>query len=91
MGTLTEEIIGCTAALLTTISFMPQVFRTWKTKSANSLSWYMLGISATAALLWLFYGLYLQNTIIVLSNSIMGLLQLCLICFKFRLSGFSHS
>ncbi|WP_252737207.1 SemiSWEET family sugar transporter [Zobellia galactanivorans] len=91
MDTLAEEIIGLIAASFTTISFIPQVFRTWKTKSANSLSWFMLGISITAAILWVSYGVYLQNTIIILSNSIMGILQLCLICFKFLFKSFSHS
>ncbi|MBL3657676.1 SemiSWEET family sugar transporter [Fulvivirga sediminis] len=79
-----HEFIGLTAALLTTISFMPQVFRTWKTRSSNGLSWAMLIISLIAATLWFSYGIHLKSNIIVLSNAIMGALQLVLIYFKIR-------
>ncbi|WP_417959821.1 SemiSWEET family transporter [Flagellimonas taeanensis] len=64
---------------------MPQVYRTWKIKSALSLSWHMLIISSTAALVWLCYGIILKDKIIILSNSIMGLLQASLIFLKFSL------
>ena len=83
------EIIGLTAALLTTFSFMPQVFRTWKTKSSKGLSWTMLVVSLMAATLWFSYGVHLQSTIIIFSNAVMGSLQLLLVYFKFRFNGFS--
>jgi len=77
-----QELIGPTAALLTTCSFMPQVYRSWKTKSTESLSWSMLFISIIAAALWFAYGNYINDKIIVFSNLIMGILQLTLLYFK---------
>nr|WP_255846117.1 SemiSWEET family transporter [Abyssalbus ytuae] len=78
-----QETIGLTAALLTTCSFMPQVYHSWKKQSAKSLSWGMLGISIIAAILWLSYGILLRNNVIILSNAIMGCLQLNLVYLKF--------
>ncbi len=80
------ECIGPLAALLTTCSFMPQVYRTWKTRSTESLSWTMLCIAVAAAFLWLSYGVYVQDLIIIISNSIMGVLQMILLYFKFKFS-----
>jgi len=79
-----QELIGPTAALLTTCSFMPQVYRTWKTKSTESLSWSMLFISIIAATLWFSYGNYINDKIIIFSNLIMGILQLTLLYFKYK-------
>lgn len=89
MNTSPEEIIGCIAALFSTVSLIPQVTYTWRKKTAESLSWYMLGIAFMASILWLWYGIYLQNSIMLFCNSFVGLLQLCLIFFKLRFSHFS--
>lgn len=80
------ELIGPFAALFTTCSFVPQVFRTWKTQSTESLSWFMLAIGIIATFLWLSYGVYVKDPVIVISNCIMGVLQLVLLYFKFRFS-----
>lgn len=81
-----QEFLGPLAALMTTCSFMPQVYHTWKQKSVNGLSWNMLSISVIAALLWLSYGISMNDYIIVISNLIMGTLQLSLIYLKIKFS-----
>ena len=45
LDTRTIELIGYTAAVLTTVSFLPQVWKTWRSKSAQDLSIVMLSLS----------------------------------------------
>ena len=47
----TVELIGGLAALLTTVSFLPQVVQTWRSKSAEDLSVGMLATLKQAPIL----------------------------------------
>jgi len=78
------EIIGLIAALLTTIAFVPQVYKTWKSKSADSLSLTMYIIFFIGIVLWLIYGIHLNSLAIILANSITSVLALLLIIFKLK-------
>jgi MtN3 and saliva related transmembrane protein len=62
-------IIGLLAATLTTFAFLPQMFRTWKTKSAKDVSFVMLITFMTGLFLWLFYGIILGALPIILANA----------------------
>ena len=50
------ELIGFAAAILTTAAFLPQVYRTWKTKDVSGLSLTMLLVFFIGIMLWLVYG-----------------------------------
>jgi len=78
------EIIGLLAALLTTASFVPQVYKTWKTKSADSLSLTMYLVFFVGIILWLFYGIHLESLSMIIANAITAVLSLLLIIFKLR-------
>ena len=78
------EIMGLIAALLTTASFVPQVYKTWKSKSADSLSLTMYIVFFIGVLLWLLYGIHLNSLAMIIANSITAVLALMLIFFKFR-------
>ncbi len=52
--------LGLIAGTLTTISFVPQVWHTWKSRSAKDLSLGMLSIFTLGIALWLAYGLWMQ-------------------------------
>ncbi len=77
-------ILGFVAGTLTTISFWPQLSKTWKTKSAGDLSLGMLLTFTTGVLLWLVYGLYLNALPIVLTNLVTFLLTLTILILKIR-------
>ncbi len=69
---------------MTTISFWPQLSKTWKTKSAGDL---LLGMSLTftiGVVLWLVYGLYLNALPIILTNLVTFLLTLTIVVLKIR-------
>lgn len=61
-------IIGLVAGFCTTIAFLPQAVKTWKTKSAKDLSLGMYSILCTGILLWLIYGILIRDLPIILTN-----------------------
>jgi len=76
------EILGLLAGGLTTASFVPQVYKTWKSKSANSLSLTMYIVFFLGITLWLIYGIYVNSIAMMVTNSITAILALTLIVFK---------
>ena len=78
------QLIGLTAGVLTTISFLPQVIKTWKSKSANDLSLLMFSMFCTGILMWLIYGLLINDLPIIFSNIATLSLAGTILFFKFR-------
>jgi MtN3 and saliva related transmembrane protein len=77
-----SEIIGLMAAVLTTAAFVPQVYKTWKSKSVDSLSLTMYIVFFTGVVLWLIYGIQINSLSIIIANSVTSILALLLIIFK---------
>ena len=61
--------IGLAAGFLTSIAVIPQVFRTWQTKHARDISIWQPVILILGMLLWLIYGLFLNDLPLVAANS----------------------
>lgn len=78
------EIVGLTGSVLSSITFIPQVWQAWKTKSVGDLNLVMMLIVATSCLVWLVYGVALMLRPVIICNTIIFLLALLLIYFKFR-------
>ncbi len=78
------ELVGLLAGILTTIAFVPQVYQTWKSKSAKDLSLGMLLIMISGLILWLIYGLVLNVLPIILTNCAVLILASILLFFKFK-------
>jgi len=79
-----HEIIGLIAAVLTTSSFVPQVYKTWKTKSVGNLSLTMYLAMFIGILLWLVYGIHLHSFSMIVANSVTALLTFILIILKLK-------
>lgn len=79
-----NDILGLTAGALTSISFLPQVIKTWQSKSARDLSLAMFGIFSTGVTLWLIYGLQVSSLPIIAANSLTLLLCLVILYFKLK-------
>ncbi len=77
-------ILGLVAASLTTIAYVPQVVKTWKSKSSKDLSLKMLLTFCVGVTLWLIYGVLEKDTPIIVANSLTLLLACILLFFKFR-------
>lgn len=78
------KILGLVAGSLTTIAFVPQVIKTWQSRSAKDLSLGMFSIFCLGTLGWLSYGLLRQDVPVVAANSVTLALSGLLIYFKFR-------
>ena len=81
-----EELIGFVAAFLTTAAFLPQVYKTWKTKDVSSLSLPMLYLFFIGIALWLIYGFLKGSPPMIFANSITIISSFLLIYFKLRYS-----
>ena len=78
------EILGLAAAFLTTSAYVPQAYKTWKTKSAGNISLTMYISMFVGIILWLIYGIHLNSFSMVVANSITAILTLVIIGFKVR-------
>jgi len=64
------EIIGLIAAVLTTSAFLPQVYKTWKTKDVSGFSLPMFLMFFIGIIFWLIYGILVKSISMLLANSI---------------------
>jgi MtN3 and saliva related transmembrane protein len=79
--------LGMTAGCVTSINFLPQVIKTWRTKSAADISLLMFTFATIPVIMWLAYGIILQNVPIIFTNSMVLFFSLIMLYFKFRYSG----
>ncbi len=77
-------LLGFAAGTLTTLSFVPQAHKAWRSKRCEDLSWGMLVALSVGVLLWLIYGLVLRAAPIIAANAITLALLLVLIAMKAR-------
>ncbi|MFM8913239.1 MAG: SemiSWEET family sugar transporter [Flammeovirgaceae bacterium] len=76
------EAVGHFGAFLTSVTFIPQVYKVWKTKSVGDLSLTMMLIVLLSTLVWLTYGIALMLWPVIIANSIVCILSMLLIYFK---------
>ena len=62
------EIIGAIAATLTMFGFVPQIVKIYKTRSVEDVSLITLIQFSIGLFLWMLYGFYLKNNILIISN-----------------------
>jgi len=76
------EILGYTAGAITSMTFLPQVIKTWREKSAKDISLMMFVIAAVNETMWIVYGALLDNWVIILTNTVVLAMSLIMIYFK---------
>jgi MtN3 and saliva related transmembrane protein len=87
VDTTLTEIVGYCAALLTTLSFLPQVHKIWRFKRADDISAPAFTAFSLGVLLWLFYGIALGSWPIILANGITLILTLGILVLTARYRG----
>lgn len=75
-------LIGTLAGACTTISFLPQVMKTVKTKHTKDLSLGMFILVVVGMALWLFYGILLSDLPIIIANSMTFVLAFIILVYK---------
>jgi MtN3 and saliva related transmembrane protein len=81
---MNSDLIGSLASTLTTIAFVPQVWRAWKTRSARDLSLPMYLIFTAGVVLWFVYGLLLGAVPIIVGNAVTLLLAGAVLAMKLK-------
>lgn len=76
--------IGGGAALLTSLSYLPQVQKAWPRRSTDDLSLKMLLVLTAGLLLWICYGLLKGDWILILANSVGAALTGTVLGFRIR-------
>ena len=78
------ELIGLTAAALTTAAFVPQLIKILKTKESTGVSLTMYLVMFTGIVTWLIYGLLIESVAVIAANLVTGILQIGIIILKLK-------
>ncbi|MDP2962501.1 MAG: SemiSWEET transporter [Sulfurimicrobium sp.] len=70
MSTELSELVGYPAAILTTIAFVPQAWKSWRTRDLSGISLPMYALFTLGVAFWLAYGLLITSTPIIIGNGI---------------------
>ena len=76
------EYIGFFAAFCTTIAFLPQAIKVYKSKSTKDISLYMFLIFTIGVLSWLIYGLIINDLPVILANAVTLILSFFILIYK---------
>ncbi|MCX7815318.1 MAG: SemiSWEET transporter [Tepidimonas ignava] len=81
------EAVGAAAATLTTVSFVPQAWLTWRTRDVSGISVGMYSAFALGVALWLLYGVLIGSWPIIVANVITLTLALAILVMRLRYGG----
>ncbi len=84
MNLESANTVGLLAGALTTLAFVPQVIKIWKSKHARDISLGMFAIFSSGVLLWLFYGIEIGSLPVILANAVTLGLSLTILFFKIK-------
>lgn len=77
-------ILGGVAAVGTTAAWLPQLLKTWRSKSAKDFSWLYLALFSTGVTLWIVYGALRKDAVIVIANAVTLALVMTVLFVKIR-------
>ncbi len=78
------NVIGPVASVVTVASFVPQVVKVWKSRSAKDLSYGMVGLLLLSGALWAAYGVLISATPVILTNVAVAVLNLAILTAKIK-------
>lgn len=84
LGLPLQDLVGHVAGTLTTIAFLPQAVKTWRSKSARDISLAMFVCLWTGIVLWLAYGFMVGAVPVIVANSVTLVIATTLLVFKLR-------
>ena len=77
----TADVLGYIAASLTTIAFVPQAWKTFRTKDVSGVSLRMYSVFTTGVAFWLAYGLVLKEPPMILDYALGGAVTAALLAY----------
>ena len=78
------KYIGFFAAFCTTIAFLPQAIKVYKSRSTKDISLYMFLIFTLGVLSWLIYGIIINDLPIILANAVTLVLSFFILLYKLK-------
>jgi MtN3 and saliva related transmembrane protein len=79
-------VVGAVASLLTISAFVPQVIRSWRTRSTGDLSYGTLTLLVSQSIAWLSYGVLLRDPALIITNSVVCVFVILILAAKVRFS-----
>ncbi len=76
------DYLGLVGVVTGSLTFVPQVYKAWKSQSVGDLSIWMVLILLTNVMIWLVYGIVKEDLAMILANSIILFLSLLMLYFK---------
>lgn len=64
------QLIGYLAAILTTVSFVPQALKTIRTRNTQGISLVMYVMFSTGVFLWFIYGVVTNDIPVLIANAV---------------------
>ena len=80
----TVALLGALAGLCTTISFLPQLVRAWRTRSTRDITLPMFSLLVLGIFLWLIYGVLIGDGPLILANAVSFCLTGSILYLKLR-------
>ena len=78
------SVMGAAAGICTTIAYVPQVMKTWRSRSTSDISLTMFAVMVIGVALWLGYGIALHDWVIIAANAATLLLTGIVLLLKLR-------
>ena len=77
-------LLGLVAGALTSLSFLPQLIKIWRSRSAGDVSLVMYVIITTGFVLWLWYGILISSIPVIVANGIAILISGTIMLLKIK-------
>ena len=78
------DMLGYFAALMTTVAFVPQAWKTFRTHDVSGISLRMYSVFTTGVAAWLAYGILQTDWPIILANAVTLALAACVLVMRLR-------
>lgn len=78
------ELVGYPAAILTTVAFVPQAWKSWRTRDLSGISLPMYALFTLGVALWLAYGLVIGSAPVIVANGTTLVLASLVLWLKIR-------
>lgn len=79
-----SDILGYLAAFLTSVSFVPQVWRTFRTRDVSGISLRMYSVFTLGVAVWLAYGIVLGEVPMMIANGLTLVLACAVLVMRLR-------
>lgn len=78
------DMLGMLAGTISAIVFLPQVIKTWRSRSAKDISLLMFSFATISVILWLVYGILIKNGPVIYTNSCVLVLSVIMLILKIK-------